>query len=81
MNDILVVFSSFATANRVKNLLKKKHDISSEIMQTPVEIKLKSCGYCLKMPSDCIELVWNIIKKNALSSKGIFSANTYQKLR
>lgn len=81
MNYVYVVFASFATANRVKSLLQKKYNIGSSLMQTPDGINLKSCSYCLKLRYDYADTVWNIICRNGLSSKGIFSCADYVKLR
>ena len=81
MNYCFIVFSSFATANRVKSLLLKKHDINSEIMQTPGEIKLKSCSYCLKIKLVHLDEAWDLVTRNALSSKGVFSADDFKKIR
>ena len=69
MKYVLVVFSSFATANRVKNLLKNKYNINSQILQTPGGINVKSCSYSLKLISAHIDTVWNIVNKNKLSSQ------------
>ncbi len=80
MNYVLIVFSSFATANRVKSLLQKNFDIKSELMQTPSGITQKSCSYCLKLNKAHMDTAWNIVKKNGLSSKGIFSADGYTRL-
>ena len=81
MNYCFMVFSSFATANRVKSLLLKKHDIKSEIMQTPGEIKLKSCSYCLKINISHLDTAWDIVVRSGLSSKGVFSADDFKKLK
>ena len=81
MNYVFIVFSSFATANRVKSLLQKNFDIKSELMQTPSQIKEKSCTYCLKLRQSNMDTAWNIVKKNGLSSKGVFSAENYVKLK
>lgn len=80
MNYVLIVFSSFATANRVKSLLEKNFDIKSELMQTPSGVNEKSCSYCLKLKRSHMDTAWNIVKKNGLSSKGIFSAEDYVRL-
>ena len=81
LNYILVVFASLASANRVKSLLNNKFNITSAIVQTPGSINLKSCSYSLKLLSEHTDTVWNIIKQNKLSSKGIFSASDYSKIR
>lgn len=81
MNYILVVFASFASANRVKSLLKNKFNITSAVVQTPGSINLKSCSYSLKLLAEHADTVWNIIKQNKLSSKGIYSASDYSKVR
>ena len=81
MNYVLIVFSSFATASRVKSLLQKNFNIASELMQTPGKIGVKSCTYSLKLPKSHMETVWNIVQKNGLSSKGVFSYTDYSKLK
>ena len=81
MNYILLVFDSFTTANRVKSLLKNNHNINSAIVQTPGGINVKSCSYSLRLLSAHADLVWNIVRQNGLSSKGIFSEPDYVKVR
>ena len=81
MNYVLIVFASFATANRVKNLLHNNYDIASELIQTPGKIGAKSCTYSLKLQKAHMETAWNIVKKNGLSSKGVFSYADYSKLK
>lgn len=81
MNYILVVFASFTTANRVKSLLKNNHNINSAIVQTPGGINVKSCSYSLRLLSAHADLVWNIVRQNKLSSKGIFSEADFIRVR
>lgn len=81
MNYIIVVFASFAAANRVKSLLKNKFNITSAVVQTPGSINLKSCSYSLKLLAEHTDTVWDIIKKNKLLSKGIFSASDFSRVR
>jgi len=81
LNYVLIVFSSFATANRVKSLLQKNYNIKSEVVQTPGEIKLKSCSYSLRLNRNNMDTAWNIVVKNGLSSKGVFSNENYSKLK
>ena len=81
MNYVLIVFASFATANRVKSLLQKDFNIASDVIQTPGEIKLKSCSYSLKISRKHMDTAWNIVVKNGLSSKGVFSADNYSKIK
>lgn len=81
MNYVLIVFASFATANRVKSLLQKNYNITSELIQTPSQIKIKSCSYSLKLKRNYMDTAWNIVTKNALSSKGVFCAENYSKIK
>jgi len=81
LNWCFIVFSSFATANRVKSLLLKNHGIKSTIMQTPGEIKLKSCSYCLKINLLHLDTAWDMVVRSGLSSKGVFSAEGFNKIR
>ncbi len=82
MNSVLVVFASVATANRVKSILSKNFGINSFIIQTPKALSSYSgCSYCLRLSREHMNTVWKIVTSNGLSSKGIFDAQDYTKLK
>ncbi|MBQ4629397.1 MAG: DUF3343 domain-containing protein [Clostridia bacterium] len=81
MDFCLVVFASATTVNRVKSVLLKKFQINSEIVQTPKAIPAKGCSYSLKIKTEYADVVWNLIKENGLSSKGIFRESNFEKIK
>ena len=81
MDFCLVVFASATTVNRVKSVLLKKYNIQSYIIQTPKEIPAKGCSYSLRIGSEYVDTVRDLIKSNGLSSKGIFRESDYKKIK
>lgn len=81
MEDILIVFASYTSAVRVKKLLKKKYDIDTLLQQTPADLSADGCSHCLKANVKHTEIIWNIVKQNKLSSKGIYKCSDFSKIR
>ena len=51
MNKELILLPSVTYAMKAKGILDK-YKIRSYIQRTPKTVKIKSCGYCLFVPSD-----------------------------
>ncbi len=82
MNNVLIVFASATSANRVKSVLRKSFGIDSALVQTPKALNISSgCSYCLKMRAEHLETAWKLVVSNGLSSKGAFDSKDYRKLK
>ena len=81
MNDVLIVFSSVTTANRVRNVIKKNMNINSEIVQTPAALALKSCGFSIVFDEKNLEKVWNFVLKSGLSTGGAFRISDLSRIK
>ena len=81
MDYVLITLSSVNSANKVKSLLNKVYNINSDIIQTPSEISQKGCSFSLKIKYRDMDIAWEIISKNKLSSKGIYSFKTLKKIK
>lgn len=80
MNHVLIVFGSLTTANKINKELERKLRISSRVMQTPKNIPLKSCSYCLRINSENLNKVWDFIKELDVYTKGVYSEGDYSKI-
>lgn len=80
MDKVLIVFLSATSASRIKSVLEKKYAIPSKIMQTPSGIAASGCSYCLELKEKHLHVAWNLVKSMDLSSKGVFKADTLQKI-
>ena len=81
MNNVLIVFSSATTANRVKNAIKKSMNINSQIVQTPAALRLKSCGFSLIVNGSDSEKVWDFVQKSGLSTAGVFRISDLSRIK
>lgn len=81
MNNVLIVFASATTANRVKSVLRKKFGIDSALVQTPKALNVSGCSYCLRIKREHADAAWRLITESGLSSKGIFDSKDYSKLK
>ena len=72
MEQIIVVFSSVTTATGVKKHLLKKYNIRSKLRQTPKNIGVSGCSYCLSVDADAVDTVKKIAAENSLTIRGIF---------
>lgn len=73
MERVIIVFSSITSANGVKNHLYKKYGIQTRIIQTPKNLSLTGCSYCLVANLSSLEKIKELIKENGISIKGIFT--------
>ncbi len=80
MEFALIVFSSLTTANKIKSELEKKYSIKSRVIQTPKNIPLKSCSYCVRIAQTDMPMAWNMVKSLDVYTKGVFSEKDYKKL-
>ncbi len=80
VDNILIVFASLTTANRIKSLLEKNHSVPSQVIQTPKAIPLKSCSYCLRIKEQYLYQSWNIIKNMDVYTKGVYRESDYSKI-
>jgi len=49
-------------------------------MQTPSGVAASGCSYCLSLNEKHLHIAWKIVKSMDLSSKGVYKADTYQKI-
>ena len=80
MENVLIVFSSMTTANRIKSELEKRYGIRSKVLQTPKNIPLKSCSYCLRIAAGDLQKAWNMVKGMDVYTKGVYKESDYSKL-
>lgn len=80
MDNVLIVFLSATSANRVKSILEKKYAVPSKIVQTPTGVSVTGCSYSLRIREKHLNTAWNLIKNMELSSKGVFRAGTLEKI-
>ncbi|MBQ6998366.1 MAG: DUF3343 domain-containing protein [Clostridia bacterium] len=72
MEQIIVVFSSITSATGVKNHLSKKYKIQSKLRQTPKNLAIAGCSYCLVVAEKDLDTVKKVARDNGLTLKGIF---------
>ena len=80
MDSVLMVFSSLTTANRIKSELEKRYAIKSKVIQTPKNIPVKSCSYCVKLAYKDLQKSWNMVKSRDVYTKGVYRESDYSKL-
>lgn len=80
MKSVLAPFSSSNIAIKIKNYLLNEYDIPSTIIPTPKKLNLSGCGFCIKSDYDNASKIKDLIKKLNINSKGIFDAETYEKI-
>ena len=80
MKKVLVVLLSSTSAFSLKSLLEKRFKIHSSIVQAPKELSYLGCTYCLEIDAYDMAQAVNIIKVSGVSSKGVYDAQTYEKL-
>lgn len=80
MEYVLIVFSSLTTANKIKSELEKKYSIKSRVIQTPKNIPVKSCSYCVRISQGDMSKAWNVVKNLDVYTKGVFSEKDYKKI-
>lgn len=72
MERIVVVFGSITSATGVRKQLLNKYNIESKIVQTPKNLSLNGCSYCLVTSYSALKKVVNIAKDNGVSIKGMY---------
>lgn len=80
LNNVLIVFASITTANKIKNELEKRFSIVSKVVQTPKAVPVKSCSYCIKLHEEDLYKAWNMIKMSGVYTKGVYRESDYSKL-
>lgn len=80
MREILAVFSSSNIAVQMKKHLADEYSINSSIIPTPKKLALSGCGFCIKTDYDNIDKIKEAIITLKINSKGIFDAESYEKL-
>ncbi len=80
MKFVLIVFSSLTTANKIKSELEKRYSIKSKVIQTPKNIPVKSCSYCVKVLESDMSKAWNMVKSLDVYTKGVFGEKDFKKI-
>ncbi len=80
MNKVLIVLLSSTSAFSVKTLLEKRYKIHSEIIQAPAKIASLGCSYCLEIDGHDAKTAINIIKVSGISTRGVYTADTYERI-
>ena len=80
MNKVLIVLLSSTSAHSLKALLGKRYKIHSNVIQAPAKLAELGCAYCLEIDIADMKTAVNLIKVSGISTKGIYDAQTYQKL-
>lgn len=80
MENVLIVFLSMTTANRIKSELERRYGIKSKVMQTPKTIPVKSCSYCIRLAAGDLQKTWNMIKNLDVYTKGVYRESDNSKM-
>ena len=80
MENVLIVFLSLTTANRIKSELERRYGIKSKVMQTPKTIPVKSCSYCIRLAAGDLQKAWNMIKNLDVYTKGVYRESDNSKM-
>lgn len=80
LNNVLIVFASITTANKIKSELEKRYSIVSKVVQTPKAVPVKSCSYCIKLSEENLYKAWSMIKMSGVYTKGVYRESDYSKL-
>ena len=80
MNKVLIVLVSSTSAFSVKALLEKRYKIHSKIIQAPSKIATLGCAYCLEIDAKDAKTAINLIKVSGMSVKGVYTADTYERI-
>lgn len=81
MREILVVFASLTSANRVKAYLYKNYSLNAYVMQTPKKLEISGCSYCIKINENHLDYIINAVKQLSVSSKGVYRSDDYSKIK
>ncbi len=81
MYNVLIVFASVTTANRVKSVLNKKFGIRAEVVRAPAALSPEGCSYAVRISGEFAESVWNIVSQSGLMSKGVYREDNLKRLK
>ncbi|MBE7037288.1 MAG: DUF3343 domain-containing protein [Ruminococcaceae bacterium] len=80
MKIVLAPFSSSNIAVQIKKYILNEYNITSSIVPTPKKLSLSGCGFCVKTDYENASKIREAIKTLNVNSKGIFDAQTYEKI-
>lgn len=81
MYNVLIMFASVTTANRVKSVLEKKLGIRSYVVRAPALHGLEGCSYAVKLSSEHLDSAWNMVIRSGVSSKGAYREDNLLQLK
>lgn len=85
MNNCVAIFDSGNYVFNVCRILEKKGYVF-EVIATPCQIAKGGCGYCLKFPEDCTDIVVKTAKDSGFLLRELyrivpmFNKNRYERL-
>lgn len=80
MRKILVVFASQSVAAQIKKHLFSECSVEVKIVQTPEKLAVSGCGFSIEADYADINCIAETVKNAYVSSKGIFDAETGEKI-
>ncbi len=80
MNKVLIVLASSTSAFAVKTLLEKRYKIPSRIIQAPAALSTLGCSYSLELDFQDLKTALNLIRVSGMSIRGVYNANSYEKI-
>ncbi len=80
MNKVLIVLLSSTSAFSMKTMLETRYKIHSRIIQAPAKLAYLGCTYCIELDAANLRTAVNLLKASGVSSKGVFNADTYEKI-
>ena len=80
VNKVLIVLASSTSAFSVKTLLEKRYKIQSRIIQAPAALATLGCAYSLELDSANLKTAMNLIKVSGMSVRGVYNADSYEKI-
>ena len=80
MNNILIVFASQTSAEKIKSMLEHKFNIRSKLIQTPIAIPVNGCSYSIRLKSEDFEKARSDILNANVRIRGIYKDIDYSKI-
>jgi len=80
VKKVLIVLLSSTSAFSLKTLMEKRYKIHSRIIQAPAKLASLGCAYCLEIDAADLKIAVNLIKVSGISTRGVFTADTYEKI-
>ncbi len=71
MSQIIVLYSSATTANRLKNALSRE-GVSASVMQTPKGLSKGGCSYCLRIGQSALPRLRELTHKMDVKIKAVY---------